>query len=117
MSVHQNYIKASDLMLITTGLGVINFLLIPETFSSGMAIFIGLFTLLFLLGLSLFIRKGISWIKYLLLVLAIPGIFLSIPFLIKNLGQNPAVGVINIIQTVFQFWALILLFKIPKEKA
>lgn len=41
---------------------------------------------------------------------------IGIPFMIKNLGENFAVGLINIIQTVFQVWALILLFKIPKEE-
>ena len=115
MTVHKNYIKSSDLMLISVGLGIINFLLVPEIFSSGRSIFIGIVTLLLLGGLALAIRNGVSWIKYLLLVMMIFG-FISIPFLIKNLEENPPVGIINIIQNAFQFWSLILLFKIPKEE-
>lgn len=101
-------------MFLTVGLGIINLTLIPGIFVLPEQIITALLTLLFLTGISLAIRKGIKWIKYLLLVLIILGLT-SIPFMIKNLGKNTAIGVINIIQTVFQFWALVLLFKIPKE--
>ena len=116
MSVHPNYIKSSDFIFITVGLGIINISLTPGIFVSPRELITGFFTLAFLVGLALLIRKGIGWIKYLLLVIMIFGI-IGIPLMIKILEQNPAVGVINVIQTVFQVWALVLLFKIPKEKA
>jgi len=116
MSIHRNYIKSSNFILISAGLGVINLSLIPGIFVNPPAITEGFFVLLLLVGLAFVIRKGISWIKYLLLAMILIGV-IAIPAIIKNLSQNPAVGVINIIQTVFQVWALILLFKIPKEKA
>jgi len=116
MSIHQNYIKASNFMFLSVGLGIINIILTPGIFVSPKEIITGIIVLLFLAGLALGIKKGISWIKYLLLILIIIGL-LGIPFMIKNLGQNLAIGIINIIQTVLQIWSLILLFKIPKEEA
>ena len=101
-------------MLISVGLGVINIVLIPGIFVNPQAIIEGFFALLLLVGLAFVIRKGIGWIKYLLLVMLLIGI-IGIPTIIKNLKQNPTVGIMNIIQTVFQVWALILLFKIPDE--
>lgn len=111
--VHPNYIKASELIFITAGLGIINFFFSPEILSSGFAIIIAVFTLLFIAGLGVLIKQGFSWIKYLLLALFIFGL-LGIPFIIKNITTNPIVGIVNIIQTILQIWALVLLFKISK---
>lgn len=116
MIVHQNYIESSNFMLLSMGLGILNFFFLPNTFLSGFVITTGIFTLIFLAGLAILIRRGSSWIKYLLLVLMIIGL-VGIPTIIKNLEQYPAVGAINIIQTALQFWALVLLFKVPNEKA
>ena len=116
MPVHQNYIESSNLMSISIGLGFVNLLFTPEAFSSAFAIFITVFTFLFLIGLATLTRKGISWIKHVFLVMMILGSF-SIYFIVKNLEQNPIVGTINIIQTVLQAYSLYLLYKIPNESA
>lgn len=102
-------------MFISAGLGIINICLTPEIFVSPRVMITGFVTLAFLCGLAFAIRHGFYWIKYLLLAIMLFGL-IGIPFMIKNLGENFAMGIINIIQTVFQVWALILLFKIPKEE-
>ena len=78
-----------------------------------MKIFIALFSLAFVFGIGYLVGKGTEWIKYVLLVILILGL-LGFPFIIANLKNEPVVGIINIVQTVLQIWALVLLFKIPK---
>lgn len=112
--IHPNYIKSSDLIFITAVLGIINFFFSPKILSSGFAIIVAIFTLLFIAGLGVLVKQGFSWVKYLLLALLLFGL-LGIPFIIKNMTTNPIVGIVNIIQTVLQIWALVLLFKIRKE--
>lgn len=116
MQPHPNYIKSSNLVFLSVALGIINISLIQGIFVSPEELIVAIITLLLIAGLALVIRKGINWIKYLFLGMIVFGLF-GIPFMIQNLGQNPTVGIINIIQTVFQVWALVLLFKIPKEEA
>ena len=114
--IHPNYNKSSNLAFISAGLGILNLSLSPEIFSTGLAIFTAFFTLAFVFGLAVLIRLGLSWIKYLLLVLFLIGL-IGIPFMIKNFETNPIVGTINIAQTILQICSIILLFKIPKTDA
>lgn len=114
-TVHPNYIKSSELAFISAGLGIINLSLSPVVFSNSIAIITAILTLIFVFGLAYLIRFGFSWVKYLLLALFIIGIF-GIPIIIKNLYENPIVGIINLVQTVLQIGSIVLLFKIPKAK-
>lgn len=114
MKPHPNYIKSSNLMFITAGLGVINLFFFPGILSSALVISTAIITLLFLFALGWLIRQGFSWVKYPFLIIMILGL-LGVPFMIKNMATAPVVGIVNVIQTVFQVWALVLLFKIPKE--
>jgi hypothetical protein len=41
---------------------------------------------------------------------------IGIPTWIKNLSEMPILGIINILQIILQFWALILVFKVPKKE-
>ncbi|UIR57283.1 hypothetical protein LZQ00_05570 [Sphingobacterium sp. SRCM116780] len=111
--IHSNHIKSSNCMFISAALGVINILLTPAILTSASSISAALLTLAFLVGIGLLIRKGTDWIKYVLLILLVIGL-LGIPYMIQNILQSPIVGVINIIQTILQIIALILLFTIPK---
>ena len=78
-----------------------------------MKIFIALISLAFVFGIGYLVSKGTEWIKYVLLVILILGL-LGFPIVIANLKNEPVVGIINIVQTILQIWALVLLFKIPK---
>lgn len=110
--VHPNYIKSSNLFIIAASLGIINLFLHPF-FLTSTEIAIGLFTIVFLIGVGMLIREGFTWMKYVCLVMFVLGGLLSIPTMIKTFTTTPAVGIINLIQTALQAWSLVLLFKIP----
>lgn len=111
--LHENFIKSSNLIFITFGLGLINLFMTTSELVTGTHKAIAITTMLFILGLGYLVRQGFGWVKYLPLVLTILGL-ISIPVTIMNLGQRPIVGLINVAQTVLQVWAMIILFKIPK---
>ncbi len=111
--MHTNFIKSSNLIFITFGLGLINLFMTRSELVTGTHKAIAITTMLFVLGLGYLVRQGFGWVKYLLLVLTILGL-ISIPVTIVSLGQRPIVGLINVAQTVLQVWAMIILFKIPK---
>jgi hypothetical protein len=113
--LHQNYIKASNLIYLCALLGIINVFLLRETYTSTLKIATLIFTFAFIVGLGVLIRQGFEWIKYLLLFIMIFGL-IGIPTWIKNLSEMPILGIINILQIVLQFWALILVFKVPKKE-
>ncbi|RZL40817.1 MAG: hypothetical protein EOP00_26065 [Pedobacter sp.] len=113
-NVHQNYINAANLIFITVALGVINILITPTIFVDKYNLFIAFLTL-FLIALNgVFIMKGYYWAKILFSVLFVIGI-IGIPHVIKNLIDNLPVGIINLVQTALQFWAVVLMFQIPRQ--
>lgn len=112
--VHSNYIKASNLIFISTGLGAMNMALYPNILSNLFVFIVGIFTLMFLVGIGILARLGFSWFKYVFLGLFLFGL-IAIPGMIKNFEKNPGIGVINLIQTLLQIWATVLLFKIPNQ--
>ncbi|WP_373748045.1 hypothetical protein [Kaistella sp.] len=111
--IHKNHKKSADLIYLSGALGIVNLIWSYETLDDGMNIFIALVSLALLFGIGYLVSKGTEWVKYLLLVILSLGL-LGFPFLIANLKNEPFVGIINIVQTVLQIWALVLLFKIPK---
>lgn len=113
--IHPNHKNSAELMYISGALGIGNIIWKYETLDSGFKIFIAVISVAFVFGIGYFISKGIEWIKYALLVILLLGL-LGIPFFIANFKNEPVVGIINIVQTFLQVWALILLFKIPKSK-
>ena len=111
--IHPNHKKSAELMYLSGALGIGNIIWTYETLDSGIKIFIALISVAFVFGIGYLISKGTEWIKYALLVILLLGL-LGFPFIIANLKNEPVVGIINIVQTLLQIWALILLFKIPK---
>jgi hypothetical protein len=111
--IHPNHKKAANVIYLSAGLGIINAILSPEAFYNSFSIIVASLTLGIIIGIGYLVSKGNDWIKYVLLVLMIIGL-IGIPFLIMNIVNNPIVGVINIIQTALQIYAIILLFKVPK---
>jgi len=111
--IHPNHKKAANVIYLSAVLGIINAILSPETFYNSFGIIVVIFTLGIIIGIGYLVSKGNDWIKYVLLVLMIVGL-IGIPFIIMNIVNNPIVGVINIIQTSLQLYAIILLFKVSK---
>lgn len=104
-------------MLISAGLGFVNLSLIQGIFVSGITLFTGIFTILFVVGVALLIRKGFGWIKYFLTALIALGLFSTVTFIIDAFQQYPIASVLTILQTMLQLWALVLLFMVPSESA
>ncbi|MHC0443018.1 hypothetical protein [Flavobacterium sp. 3-210] len=110
-SLNPNFIKSSNLIFISAGLGLINFLLSPDILSSKKNIIISIITIVIILVVGLLIRLEITWIKYLLLILIILGLN-SLPMLLKDeFSTHPLNALITILQSIAQIYATILLFK------
>lgn len=114
--IHNNYIKASELIFISIGLGVVNIFLSPAVLTNSFSVFVAILIFLFMLGNTAFIRQGYRWAKILYIVLFVLGLFFDVPSILKILVENPIVGIINLTQIVLQTWALILLIQIPNDK-
>lgn len=115
--VHENFIKSSNLIFISAALGLINSFLTKGDIVSTRLISSAILTLLFVGGLGYIVRQGYAWIKYLLLVLMIFGLIGIVGLIIANLEKQPLITTVNIIQTILQTWATVLLFVIPKRTA
>ncbi|KGO92757.1 hypothetical protein [Flavobacterium subsaxonicum] len=113
ISSNLNYIKSSNLIFISTALGLINAILSQDIFSSAFVICIEILTLGILIGIGILVRMGKEWIKYVLLFLFLFGL-LGLPATIAYLKEYPLNGIITVIVSLFQIWSLILLFIKPK---
>ena len=71
ISTNPNYIKSSNLILISAVFGLINFLISPEILSSKSGQKSGIIAISVILTLVILIRFEITWTKYVLLVLII----------------------------------------------
>ncbi|OUL62939.1 hypothetical protein B8T70_07390 [Flavobacterium sp. AJR] len=110
LSLNPNYIKSSNFIFISVGLGLINFLLSPHILSSKSAMILSIITLSLLFIAGLLVRFQISWIKYLLLALILIG-FNSFPSLIKEeLTTHPINAIFTILQAITLIYATLLLF-------
>lgn len=107
---NKNYIKSSNLIFLSALVGAINLLLLPGLLSSKTAMIVGFFTIVFLIFLGLMIRLGIFWIKYLLVILVLLGLT-GLPLVIRNFLDRPLNGIFNIVQSIIQIYAIVLLFK------
>jgi hypothetical protein len=112
--IHANYIKSSNLIFGTVGLGILNFFFSTELLKTGQNIATAIVTLAIITGIGFLVRQGKNWVKYLLLVLTVFGL-IGMPFIINNITQRPVVGLVNIAQTIMQLWAIVLLFNVPKK--
>jgi hypothetical protein len=111
--ISPNYKKAADLIYLSGALGIGNLIWKYETLDNGLKIFIAIISVGFVFVLGYFVNKGAVWMKYVLVVLLFFGI-IGLPFIVQNLKNDLVLGIINIVQTILQIWAMILLFKVPK---
>ncbi len=113
--IHSNHKKSAELIYLSGALGIGNLIWKYDSLDSGIKIFIAIISVASVFGIGYLVSKGIEWIKYVLLVILILGLF-GFPFMIANLKNDIVVGIINILQTVLQIWALVLLFKMSKTE-
>lgn len=112
IAVHENYRKSANFIYISMALGILNFILNANF--SVFTVFTAICTLAIISVMGYLVSKRTDWMKYVLLVFMILGLF-GIPFVLFRLFQNLIIGVVNIIQIGLQIWALVLLFKIPSS--
>jgi glucan phosphoethanolaminetransferase (alkaline phosphatase superfamily) len=113
-TVHPNYIKSSNIIILSILIDLLNLAFSQTPLNTPQFIGAFLMTILFLAAIAFLVRKGLSWMKYVLLVLSIIGIVGLAMIILKNPVFN-GVLVVNIVQTLLQLWALIILFTIPKS--
>lgn len=116
ISSNLNYIKSSNLFLISAGLGLINFLLSPDILLSKSAIIISVIAISIILVLGLLIRFEISWVKYLLIVVIIFGVNAFPSFIKEEFYSRPLNALITILQSIALIYATALMFFKKKLK-
>ena len=110
---------AVTLLYLTLGMGIIrSFLEVPRLlqvappgFGLGFFLFVIIFTMAFLVFLTVMIGKGRNWARITYLVLTIVGLPLSVLPLYQSLTKTPISGIIGTAQLVLQTIALIFLFQ------
>jgi hypothetical protein len=106
--ISANYIKASNLIFLTAGLVLVSLFILSDDYPFGMNIYAVLIDVFFFGGMGILVRRGVKWIKYVLLLLIIIILF-GVPSTIKS---NTLFAILILfIQTFTQIWAVILLFK------
>lgn len=110
--LHPNFAKASNLIFLTMLFGVYNLLFAtPSHGMTGTAFFItGLVMLGLIAACAVGVRKGIVWVKYVYIVIAVLGL-IGIPVIVQNLSSDPILGVVNLLQCLVQLWAAVLLLR------
>lgn len=96
------------LLIFSAFLGVLNVILSPDL-NDIKEYLISLIVFCVISIFAVLVYKKINWIKYVLLVLVVLGIF-NIPYIINDLKHYPINGIINIVQSLAQLWAVIILF-------
>lgn len=109
--VHKNYLLASNLFFAYTisGLLVIDFSL--NTLDDRIYIFACILFLFLLLGLGFLIRKGVRWIKFLLLIVIIWGGYHDYSSVLQTIQKNPMWAFLYIPQQITLIVVVVLLFK------
>lgn len=115
-SVHPNYIKASNLILITLVLSVISSFFTPNTGIVTPLLKIGVVVLGIIINglIAYFIRRGSETVKYILLILLLFGLA-GIPMMIAVFKTKPVSCVISLLLMAIQVWVIVILFNIPKR--
>ena len=111
--IHPNFIKASNLILFTGCLSIIQFLLVGP-FTSLM-IFGSLFGVVLIVVLAYLARQGYEWLKWVYVVFfgfGLKSLVVVLPLLLKS---NLIASGVYILHIVFQGLVALYLFKVPKQ--
>lgn len=111
--IHPNFIKASNLILFTGCLAIIQFLLVGQ-FTS-LTIFGILFGVVIIVVLGYLARQGYEWLKWVYIVLFVLGLKSLIVILPLLLKSNRSAAGIYVLHIIFQGLVVLFLFKVPKQ--
>lgn len=112
--VNPNFIKASNLILVSAGLVIVNYLL-AGTFMAYFELAVVFFTIALLVVTALLIRKGYNWAKWVYIVLTILGLFTFFNTLPALFKVSILTGCISILQNTLYVLAVVLLL-IPSRQ-
>ncbi|MDB5257975.1 MAG: hypothetical protein JWM14_2670 [Chitinophagaceae bacterium] len=110
--LHKYYKAASNLILVTLVLDPVEFFFSKYLGATKDEVVFEVLGLLFIALTAYTIRRGVSWVKYILLILTLLGIA-AIILSIKAAAVSTVTVLITGAQVILMAWALVLLFKIP----
>jgi hypothetical protein len=112
--INPNFRKASNLILVSAGLGVINYLLIGS-FTAFLQLTVVFLSLTFLFVTALLIRQGFNWAKWVYSILVVVGLFAMFNPIPAFFKANTLAACISGLQCVVQVLAVIVLFMPSKQ--
>jgi hypothetical protein len=110
--LHKNYQKASNLIIATLLLDPIEFFFSKYLGMTKDEVVFEIVGLVFIALTAYAIRRGIAWVKYILLILTLLGIA-AIILSVTATAVSTAPLLITCLQVIVMAWALVLLFQIP----
>lgn len=108
--VSADQLLAAKLMYLTGVIGILNLVMMRNSPLYGSSPTVGIISVAFIFGIGVLISKGFEWMKYILLIIMLLGL-LAFPFILYNIMSAPVIGIANVVQTILQIYALVLLFK------
>ncbi len=116
-TISSAFIKSSNLLFITSGLILISFLIQQASIPfNPQFLTIAIINMLLIAGVSLVVRRGMQWTKYLPIILFTLYATEAIATF-SHLGQEQIIQFLFAAQTIMVAWATIILFKKHKEIA
>ena len=110
--LHQNYRWASNLIFITLALNVIELWLTASAFLTTEELLYGGLWLMFVVCTAYVIRRGVNWMKYVLLILTLLAM-LGLGSCFNNPALSRTTLWITSLESIVWIAATVLLFKIP----
>jgi len=111
-NLHKHYKTASNLVFATLLLDPIEFFFSKYLGMTKDEVVFEILGLLFIALTAYTIRRGISWVKYILLILTLFGI-VAIVLTFQAAAVSTIPLLITCLQVILMSWALVLLFRIP----
>ncbi len=113
-AVPSNFLKSSNILFVSIGVSVVNFILRDGNLSERSHLYISLTSWLLIAGIGFLVRNGHNWVKYVLLLLAIINLY-SISLILQVTNDRILTGILSIAPILLQIWATILLFIKPAD--
>jgi hypothetical protein len=113
--IAERYKQASNLIFVSLLVAFVGVVVRLNHYADITALYIILFTWIFTAGTGFLIRKGFSWARYLLLMLALADLSMA-TYIIDLLKTDMIKGIIIIVPPLLQVWAAVLVFTSPRNE-
>lgn len=112
--IHQNHIKAGNLVYLSGAIGIGIFIWKFDQLPNPMYNIIPFLALVVILIMGYLMKRGVDWLRFILLGFVIIGT-LGMPIVLMNILNDPILAFANAVQGILQIWALVLMYKIPEN--